>query len=42
VLNWATMAGDGQGGYLLERNPFKGLPFPKEVSRRRPMLSDEH
>jgi integrase len=42
VLNWATMAGDGQGGYLLERNPFKGLPFPKEASPRRPMLSDEH
>jgi integrase len=41
VLNWATMAGDGQGGYLLERNPFKGLPFPKEASPRRPMLSDE-
>jgi integrase len=42
VLNWATMAGDGQSGYLLERNPFKGLPFPKEVSPRRPMLSEEH
>jgi len=42
VLNWATMAGDGQGGYLLERNPFKGLPFPKEASPRRPMLSDKH
>ncbi len=42
VLNWATMAGDGQGRYLLERNPFKGLPFPKEASPRRPILSDEH
>jgi len=27
---------------LLERNPFKGLPFPKEASPRRPMLSDKH
>jgi integrase len=42
VLNWASMAGDRQGGYLLERNPFKGLPFPKEASPRRPILSDEH
>jgi integrase len=41
VLNWATMAGDGQGGYLLERNPFKGLPFPKETSPRRPILGGE-
>jgi hypothetical protein len=27
MLNWATMAGDGNGGYLLERNPFKGQEF---------------
>ncbi len=40
VLNWATMAGDGLGGYLLERNPFKGLPFPVESSPRRPMLTE--
>lgn len=41
MLNWATMAGDGAGGYLLERNPFKGLPFPVEASPRRPLLSQE-
>jgi integrase len=41
VLNWATMAGDGQGGYLLERDPLKGLPFPKEQSTRRPIITDE-
>jgi integrase len=41
ILNWATMAGDGQGGYLLERNPLKGFPFPVEINPRRPMLSQE-
>ena len=41
VLNWATMAGDGEGGYLLERNPLKRFPFPIEASPRRPMLSQE-
>jgi integrase len=41
MLNWATMAGDGEGGYLLERNPFKGFPFPVETSPRRPQLSHE-
>jgi integrase len=41
ILNWATMAGDGSGGYLLERDPLKGLPFPKEQSTRRPIITDE-
>jgi integrase len=41
VFNWATMAGDGRGGYLLERNPFKGFPFPVEINPRRPMLSQD-
>lgn len=40
ILNWATMAGDGRGGYLLERDPLKGLPFPKEMSTQRPILTD--
>jgi len=30
VFNWATMTGGGAGGVLLERNPFKGFPIPKE------------
>ncbi len=41
VLNWATMAGDGRGGVLLERNPFKGLNIPKEESPNRPIMSPE-
>jgi hypothetical protein len=32
VLNWATRAGAGAGGYLLERNPLSGLPVPREES----------
>lgn len=41
VLNWATMASNGAGGVLLERNPLKGLALPREASPARPMLSDE-
>jgi integrase len=41
VLNWAERAGSGHGGYLLERNPLRGLDIPKEQSPRRPMLNDE-
>ncbi len=41
VLNFACVAGDGRGNPLLERNPLKGLPIPKEESPRRPMLFDE-
>jgi integrase len=41
VLNWATMSGDGRGGVLLERNPLKGLPIPREENPRRPLLSDD-
>jgi integrase len=39
VLNWATRAGDGHGGLLLERNPLLGLPIPKEENPNRPMLT---
>lgn len=39
VLNFGTMAGDGRGNPLLERNPLKGLPIPKEESPQRPTLS---
>jgi len=41
VLNWATQAGDGRGGFLLDRNPYKGLPVPKEESPRRALLTAE-
>lgn len=40
VFNWATVAGDGQGGVLLARNPFKGFPIPKETSPKRPVATD--
>ncbi len=41
VLRWATRAGDGKGGVLLERNPLEGLPVPREKSPRRPTVSPE-
>jgi integrase len=41
ILNWATMAGNEHGGYLLERDPLKGLPFPKEMSTHRPIITDK-
>lgn len=41
VLRWATMAGDGNGGALLERNPCAGYPIPSESSPRRPRMPEE-
>jgi integrase len=41
VLNWATMAGDGTGGRLLDRNPLKGLPLPRNESPARRVLTAE-
>lgn len=41
VFNWATVAGDGRGGVLLDRNPFKGFKVPKEKNPRRVTISDE-
>ena len=41
VLNWATLAGDGRGGMLLDRNPLRGLPLPKEENPKRPMVFHE-
>lgn len=41
VFNWATQTGDGKGGVLLERNPFKGFPIPREESPRRETLTQE-
>ena len=42
VLNWATLAGDGRGNYLLARNPLKGLPLPKEQNPNRPTIAEKH
>jgi integrase len=41
VLNWAALAGDGRGGMLLDRNPLRGLPLPKEENPKRPMAFQE-
>jgi integrase len=41
LLNWATMAGDARGGVLLDRNPLKGLPLPKEASPKRAVVTAE-
>ncbi len=41
VLNWATVAGDGRGGMLLDRNPLRGMPLPREQSPRRPIVTAE-
>ncbi len=40
VLNWATTTVNGRGGALLQRNPLHGMPWPREQSPRRPMLSE--
>jgi integrase len=41
VLNWAERArGDGTG-YLLDRNPLRGLKLPREESPQRPMFTPE-
>jgi integrase len=39
VLNWATLAGNGRGGLLLQRNPLRGLPIPKDESPKRPAMT---
>ncbi len=39
VLNWAVTARDSAGRYLLQRNPLKGMPWPREDSPRRPALT---
>lgn len=41
VFNWATMAGDGRAGVLLDRNPFKGYKAPKEKNPRRVSISND-
>ena len=41
VFNWATMTGDGEGGVLLDRNPFKGYPIPRERNPLRVVLKQD-
>ncbi|MDQ6770210.1 MAG: site-specific integrase [Gemmatimonadota bacterium] len=41
IFNWATLAGDGKGGVLLDRNPCKGFPLPSEARPRRPRMPDD-
>ena len=41
VFNWATVAGDGRGAPLLERNGLKGMPLPSEKNPKRAVLSDD-
>jgi integrase len=41
VLNWAERARADGSGYLLDRNPLRGLKLPKEESPRRPMFTPE-
>ena len=40
VLNWALVT-RGAGGPLLERNPFRGMPLPRERNPKRPVVTDE-
>jgi integrase len=41
VLNWACATGDGSGGFLLDRNPLRGLRPPREESPKRPTITPE-
>ncbi len=41
VFNWATMAGDGRGNVLLDRNPFKGYRIPREKNPRQVRISQD-
>jgi integrase len=40
VLKWATEARDSQGRFYLDRDPLKGLPFPREANPERPTVTD--
>ena len=41
VLAWATTAGDGEGGFLLDRNPLAGCPYPADDNPRRVAVTAE-
>lgn len=38
VLNWATTCRDGEGRFLLDRNPLKGLKLPNGGNPKRPVM----
>ena len=40
VFNWALVAGDGQGGVLLDRNPLNGFKMPREKNPVRVVLGE--
>jgi integrase len=41
VFNWATLSGsDTRKGVLLDRNPLRGLPIPKNESPKRAVLTE--
>lgn len=41
VFNWGAKAKDGQGAYLVDRNPFFKLKVPREAAPCRPILTRE-
>lgn len=41
VLNWAVTCANSHGKPLLDRNPLKGLPYPKETAPARPVMTSE-
>jgi len=40
IMNWAVLAGDGEGGTLLAHNPVRGSEIPREKSVRRRRLAN--
>ena len=40
VLNWGAVARADDGSRLLDRNPLRGVPLPKESSPNRPYMDD--
>jgi integrase len=41
VLKWGTEARNQEGQFYLNRDPLKGLPYPREASPERPMVTQE-
>jgi integrase len=40
MLSWATMLRTSRGEPVLTRHPFRGFPFPREISPCRPRITD--
>ena len=40
ALRWATITGDGSGGYLLDQNPIRGFALPRQSNPQRPRLAN--